>query len=250
MKTAAGLALAALLTSSAFAQRLGYGNAGFGNVAFPGGGHPPFVFNQPGFANEGFGNVVFPGTGHPPITNPFSITRPGFASRLGNTVAGRPPGGGFDHRGRNNFVYVPFAYPVYTGGYYPPYPAPDGGQAGGNVTVVYPPQAAPVTIINQIPPAAAPAQPAAPQEGFQTYQAPAENTASAPAAENAQGNDEYYLIAFKDHSIYPALAYWVEGDTLHYFTKGNVHNQVSLLLVDKPLTERLNSERNISMHLP
>ena len=47
-------------------------------------------------------------------------------------------------------------------------------------------------------------------------------------------------MAFKDHTIYTAVAYWVDGDTLHYFTSGNTHNQVSLSLVDRELTERLN----------
>jgi hypothetical protein len=58
------------------------------------------------------------------------------------------------------------------------------------------------------------------------------------------------LIAFKDHTIYSAVAYYVEGDTLHYFTEGNVHNQVSVSLVDRQLTEQLNRERNVDVRLP
>jgi hypothetical protein len=42
----------------------------------------------------------------------------------------------------------------------------------------------------------------------------------------------------------------VEGDTLHYFTEGNVHNQVSISLVDRQLTEQLNRERNVDVRLP
>ena len=60
----------------------------------------------------------------------------------------------------------------------------------------------------------------------------------------------YYLIAFKDNSIYSAVAYWVDGDTLHYFTSGNTHNQVSMSLVDRALTERLNRERKVDIRLP
>ena len=60
----------------------------------------------------------------------------------------------------------------------------------------------------------------------------------------------HYLLAFKDHSIYSAVAYWVDGDTLHYFTAGNVHNQASMSLVDRPLTERLNRELGIDFTLP
>ena len=59
-----------------------------------------------------------------------------------------------------------------------------------------------------------------------------------------------YLIAFKDHSIFSAVAYWVEGDTLHYFTDGNTHNQVSLSLVDRDLTKRLNEESGLKVNLP
>ena len=67
---------------------------------------------------------------------------------------------------------------------------------------------------------------------------------AAPAEESA-----HYLIAFKDHTIYVALAYWVDGDTLHYFTSGNTHNQVSISLLDRPLTERLNKESGIDFKL-
>jgi endonuclease YncB( thermonuclease family) len=60
----------------------------------------------------------------------------------------------------------------------------------------------------------------------------------------------HYLIAFKDHSVYSAVAYWVDGDTLHYFTSGNTHNQVSVSLVDRDLTERLNKESGLELKLP
>jgi endonuclease YncB( thermonuclease family) len=61
---------------------------------------------------------------------------------------------------------------------------------------------------------------------------------------------ETYLIAFKDRTIYSAVAFWVDGDTLHYFTSGNMHNQASLSLVDKELTQRLNKELGIDLRLP
>jgi hypothetical protein len=35
-----------------------------------------------------------------------------------------------------------------------------------------------------------------------------------------------WLSFFKDHTIYAAVGYYTEGDTLYYFTSGNVHNQV------------------------
>ena len=71
------------------------------------------------------------------------------------------------------------------------------------------------------------------------------SAAPAPSEENPT-----YLIAFKDHTIYAALAYWVEGDTLHYVTNQNTHNQVSLDLIDRDLSMRFNRERNVDFHLP
>jgi hypothetical protein len=59
----------------------------------------------------------------------------------------------------------------------------------------------------------------------------------------------HYLIAFKDRSIYSAVAYWVDGDTIHYFTAGNTHNQASVSLIDRALTRRLN-EGGLEVKLP
>jgi len=60
----------------------------------------------------------------------------------------------------------------------------------------------------------------------------------------------HYYIALKDHHVYLAVAYWVEGNTLHYFLPGNTHNQVSLALVDRDLTARLNRESGTEVRLP
>ena len=76
--------------------------------------------------------------------------------------------------------------------------------------------------------------------------APAAPTPAEP--EPAESNR--YLLAFKDHTIYSAVAYWVDGDTLHYFTTGNTHNQASISLIDRELTERLNRELGIDFKLP
>jgi endonuclease YncB( thermonuclease family) len=70
----------------------------------------------------------------------------------------------------------------------------------------------------------------------------------------AQTDDQtlagHYLIALKDHTIYAVVAYWIDGDTLHYFTSGNVHNQASLSLVDRDLTARLNKESGQTVDIP
>ena len=60
----------------------------------------------------------------------------------------------------------------------------------------------------------------------------------------------YYLIAYKDHVIYSALAYWVEDKTLHYVTTQNAHNQASLDLIDLNLTKTLNQSNNLPFTIP
>jgi hypothetical protein len=77
------------------------------------------------------------------------------------------------------------------------------------------------------------------------------STASqAQPAEEPAPEPEHYLLAFKDHTVYTAVAYWFDGDTLHYFTPGSVHNQASVSLLDRELTMRLNKELGIEFHMP
>jgi hypothetical protein len=199
----------------------------------------------------GFGNVVYPGTGHAPAINN-SITNTGFGARLGATVSGYPPyrggaGGGGRPRGGGAVVYVPYAVgvPAYYGdsGYY--------GDSSQAPTAMYPQQqGAPQVIINQnfAPQTARPVvREYVPDSdgGIRVYEPSSRVSSAPPAAENPT-----YLIAFNDHTIYAALAYWVEGETLHYVTNQNTHNQVSLDLVDRDLSDRLNRERNVDFRLP
>jgi hypothetical protein len=142
-------------------------------------------------------------------------------------------------------VVVPYAYPVYYGGDYTDgsYAQTPNAAQQPNVTVVYPPQPAPV-IINQfgpgvMPPSVASMAPPSPYQNQTSTDRPDDQTAA-----------DRYLIALKDHTIYSVVAYWVEGDTLHYFTAGNVHNQASLSLVDRALTARLNKESGTEVELP
>lgn len=185
------------------------------------------------------GNAVFPaGTA---ATNP-GIQR--FSSNAGHPGAARraPVTTG------TGAVAVPYAYPVYVGSGYT-----DGSYAGAgsystapvtatsSLVVVYPPQPAPV-IINQFGPGAMPPS-GGDREPVSPYQ---------PSTDRGDDQDsaDHYLIALKDHTIYSVVAYWVDGDTLHYFTAGNVHNQASLSLVDRDLTARLNKESGQEVNLP
>jgi hypothetical protein len=218
----------------------GGANSGFGRVLFPGTGQPP----PNGFVS---GRVLFPGTGGPPGST-LSITDAAFAGRLGSTVSGLNQGHQFRRFQRP--VAAPYAYPVYVGGYsdsgygYQPEQQP-------NVTIVNPPQQAPQVVINQnfIPERVTPVVREYGEDssgGVRIYEAPGREPVEASAEDNAN----YYLIAFKDHSIYSAFAYWVEGDTLHYVTPQRVHNQASLSLVDRELTEKLNRSFNLQVRLP
>ncbi|HLK65437.1 MAG TPA: hypothetical protein VKU19_18490 [Bryobacteraceae bacterium] len=59
-----------------------------------------------------------------------------------------------------------------------------------------------------------------------------------------------YLIAFKDHAIGAAAAYWVDGHTLHYVTLQHEEKQASLDTVDRDFTMQLNRERHVPIQLP
>jgi len=106
----------------------------------------------------------------------------------------------------------------------------------------------PVVIVNQY---FRPDQAPVPQT---TSTAPQQSIPSAPVAAAAPVNNRpdqpYFLIAMKDTTIYAASAYWVENNTLNYVTIQGNENQVSLDLVDRDLSQRLNRDRNISFGLP
>lgn len=87
-------------------------------------------------------------------------------------------------------------------------------------------------------------QPPPPDDSLRIYQAPAPTP-----QEQAMNEGRYYLIAYKDHSVYTALAFWMENGVLNYVTPQNVHNQVSLDLLDMDLTKTLNSRRGLAFNI-
>lgn len=244
MRLLLGLLTCSIFLSTTLVAQTRPGITGsFGNVVLPGSGPSRTV-------QRGFGNVVFPGTGGPRVSSPFSITDPTFGARLGANVAGRnvlresSRGRGV---GRSPFVY---AYPVYIGGsgYYD---APQPVQQQPNITVIYPPQQAPV-IINQFGSdrVSSYGGDSPLPDTVSVYQAPVRSPSDNAVGQSLNEQPSGYLIAFKDRTIYTAVAYWVDGDTLHYFTSGNSHNQASVSLVDRELTDRLNKERGTEVRLP
>lgn len=255
MKRVGGFFLALLLTSGAFAQTI---TRSFGSVVFPGGTSA----TTPGITRN-FGSVVFPGgspTTPPVRTGPALSVPPAFNFNPGNSFnrGNSFNGGNTFRRGNNGRGYrgglAPiYAYPLYMPGYFDtstpsssdiaPMAPPEPQQP--NVTVVYPQQqpqdVRPIVI--QIAPDGT-AKRMETESAPQVYQ-PADAPAAAP-----EPDQPHYLIAFKDHTIYSAVAYWFDGDTLHYFTRGDTHNQVSVSLIDRPLTERLNRELGIEFKMP
>ena len=209
----------------------------------------------------GFGNVLFPGTGSPPpagaafTTFPFS-TPTTFVERLGSSISGSGytgVGPGYGHRRRGGGGGV-VAYPVYIGGggfygdYADQYANAPQQQLPANITIVMPPQQQGAPMVLQYPPdqAQGPAAEAAPSanSNIQVYQAP---TAPRPEPSDDQ---VLFFIALKDSSVYTAVAYWVEDGTLHYITPQGRHNQVSLDLVDRPTSTKLNEGRKVEFRLP
>lgn len=197
-----------------------------------------------------------------PLANPFGSTaaiagqsRPlggipatgyGYASGYGR--GNRGPRGGYGYGGSvyGFSTYVPGYWDMVgdstaSGPYsaYMPYDLPPAMPPPGPSAVPVPVPAgpaAPTVIINQYygypPPGAGPNGPEP------------EGAAARPGDPLAEP-ENYYLIAYKDHSIHAALAYWVEGSTLHYVTLDNAHNQVSLDLVDVAASTKLNSDHNV-----
>lgn len=235
MRILVGFAIIALAAGSLAAQNRG-GFVNSGNVTRTGSSvvFPAGTSAAPGVQRTA-GSVVYPGGGGPQIGIPSAITNLNFPGHGGRPAV----------RANGRTGPVVYAYPVYVGGGYydSSYAAqPQPSQQQPNVTVVYPPQPAPV-IINQF----GPGDPVRSSTvlPYQQAQPRAEQPEEAPAVEAT-----HYLIAFKDHSIYSAVAYWVDGDTLHYFTTGNTHNQASVSLVDRELTNRLNQESGVEVKLP
>jgi hypothetical protein len=245
MRTFGGLFIALILATGLYAQNRASVTptvtGSFGSVVFPGG----TPATTPGLTRS-FGSLVNPGGGGPRLVVPGGVV-PNFARPLNNQPA------------RRTTTVTTYAYPVYVGGgSYDNSYAPDqasaqqfGQQPNGtpNVTIVMPPQQVTPVIINVG--SGGGQYTTTTQRQPALYDVPEQRMAdqsdqsAAPAEEPA-----HFLIAFKDHTIYSAVAYWVDGDTLHYFTAGNTHNQVSISLLDRPLTERLNKESGIDFKVP
>jgi hypothetical protein len=49
-----------------------------------------------------------------------------------------------------------------------------------------------------------------------------------------------FFIGLKDGTVYAAASYWLDGETIHYITVHGIHNLVSISLIDRKISLRLN----------
>lgn len=188
----------------------------------------------------GFGRVIYPGTGAPAARR---------TNIPGAPVIAAPPV--INHGAHGVAVAVP--YPVFYGGSYYDYeapPAPVANQPSDYYNYPQDPnQQPPVVIINQYfrPDTANPVL-----RDYSNAQlpAPAAVQQPAPASDNTGAEPVMFLIAMKDSTIYPAVAYWVEKDTINYITPQGVKNTASLDAVDLDFSKKLNKDRKIDFGLP
>jgi hypothetical protein len=188
----------------------------------------------------GYGNILFPGTGHAPATPPppGGVTGAYFSQWLAPSRRATDP--------QPSTVIVPS--PVYDG-----YTAdPSGNDPEGNLglTPVTQSVPAPQVMIQSLVPTQRPVQTGAfnPKDEAATCVNYRGDAVRPQAAE--VNRPTIYLIAFKDHSIVQALGYWLEAGTLHYVSAEYAVNQVSVGLIDRDLSQRLNDERGITFKLP
>lgn len=132
-----------------------------------------------------------------------------------------------------NLGYWPGYEPYYADPY--PYASDVGYQSSPNVTVIYPPDQSPVyaAIARSVV-----------RESDQSAQEVRRDTAS------SSPTPPIYLIAFNDRVIRPAVAYWVDGRTLHYVTLDHQEMQCSLDTLDRALSLELNRQRRVPFQLP
>ena len=228
-----------LAVATAWAQRAA-DPSGFGRLSNPGA-----VVGTTG--GGGFGRMIYPGTGAPvAVRNP----------RLPGSPLVAAPVPQVPHRPHGNAIAVP--YPVFYGGGYYDYDAPaapysqDAYQAQAPVNGYDQMTQPPVVIINQYfkPDTANPVihdYSNVPLPGSQPQVPDANNTDQAQTSADQQ---VIFLIALKDHTIFPAVAYWVEDDTLNYITVQGSKNSVSLDLIDRDFSKQINKERKIEFGLP
>jgi hypothetical protein len=198
----------------------------------------------------GSGSVVSRGAMSHPLGG--VINPPGGIANPPGIIGNRPYRGGIYGRayGRPYVYPYPYAYSYYVPGYF------DYNDSSAYFDPSYAPPPAANPYYGSGPAEAPPQQPVIINQYFGAQGPPPENYAPQGISDPQLPGDligtpsNYYLIAYKNHSVYPALAYWVEDKTLHYVTTQNTHNQASLDLIDLSLTKSLNQTRDVPFAIP
>jgi len=202
-----------------------------------------FVLGTAAFAQThspagSYGNILHPGVPSPgalraPSPRPNNFARPG--NRGHRSYAG-------------NTVYVP--YPIYGYGYGFGF---DNFYPNGNTSPYAPEPPAPpepptaTVIINQN----FQTDTVRPQlRDYSNTPLPEPGTVKVPPSALADDQPTIFLIALRDRTILPVIAYWVDGETLNYVTVKSAVNQVNLGEVDRNFSKQLNAERNVPFALP
>jgi hypothetical protein len=216
MGTLLGIGLLLALSVEAYAQRRGFGGQlpGLGRSASVNTMPPARL--RPQIPTGGAG-------GRTPLDSHGSVS--GFSS------------------GFSNDAVVPYVvpYPVYGGG--GAYPDPGDAPSGSDTEIPDTPQP-PALAAPPVQYYAVPRRPEPP---------PSESTSrSAPACQDSGDkiNPAQFFIALKNSWVYTALAYWVQGETLHYISSQGGHNMVSLDLVDREISAKLNRGARVEFALP
>ncbi len=254
---------------AAFAQHSHTPSGSYGNVLHPG-VPSPGALRAPAPAPRSGGGVRI-GTGGQNGGGRIGGGRLGAGRNGGRIGEGRNGGGRRSFGG--GAVYVP--YPVYGAGYgldygfdgfyAGDYPGAYGAPPVGDYDVGYngydqgAPQP-PTVIINQNfqtdsvhPQFRDYSNVQLPEPGAVATAPAAASPAAAPSAPGGALADDQptiFLIAMQDRTIRPVIAYWVQGDALHYISLEGVMDQVSLALVDRNFSKQLNAERNVPFALP
>jgi hypothetical protein len=151
--------------------------------------------------------------------------------------------------GSQPIVAYPVPYPIYVGSENPPENPPYGGESPP-ISPLYPgPPPDPIAPAPYAGPPLriAPSQSAAQRSGGEACPIP--DIRDSTAVEEVPDRVEFF-IAFNDHSVRTAVAYWVQDETVHYITPHGSHNLVSISLIDRTLSARLNSGNLVQFILP
>jgi hypothetical protein len=244
--------LGCLLAGTGLAQRGGGGHAGGGGGFRGGGSMGGGGFH--GTTGGGFRGGGSMGGGFRSGGSMGGGFRGGFSSGFrGGFRSGFRGGIGFGYRGywpyygigltywpSDYYDYYDYGYP-YAGYDYPAY------QSSPNVTVVYPQQAQPqMTNAYYVQQRANPVVHDYDEYG-QEVKRPTGNSSPEPSASSGS---PLYLIAMKDGVIRAAVAYWVNGQTLHYVTMEHQEKQAPIAQIDRSLSQQLNRERHVQFSLP